>query len=70
MMRIALVTPGFTPEVGGIESYVQNLSVELNALGYAVDVLTQCLALTPFGRHLVREDVQNGKYVPEVHSRI
>jgi len=41
-MRIALVTPGFAPEVGGIESYVQRLSVELNALGYAVDVLTQC----------------------------
>jgi hypothetical protein len=28
------------------------------------------LALTPFGRHLVREDVHNGKYVPEVHSRV
>ncbi|MGC1238350.1 MAG: glycosyltransferase family 4 protein [Acidimicrobiales bacterium] len=41
-MRIALVTPGFAPEVGGIESYVQSLSVELSALGYVVDVLTQC----------------------------
>jgi glycosyltransferase involved in cell wall biosynthesis len=45
-MRIALVTPGFAPEVGGIESYVESLSVELNALGYAVDVLTKC----PHGR--------------------
>jgi len=24
-------------------------------------------SLTPFGRHLVRENVHNGKYVPEVH---
>jgi glycosyltransferase involved in cell wall biosynthesis len=42
LMRIALVTPGFAPEVGGIESYVRSLSVELNALGHEVDVLTQC----------------------------
>ena len=28
------------------------------------------LALTPFGRHLVRKVVHNGKYVPEVHSRV
>jgi glycosyltransferase involved in cell wall biosynthesis len=42
MMRIALVTPGYPPEVGGVEFYVQHLAVELNALGLAVDVLTQC----------------------------
>lgn len=41
-MRIALVTPGFPPEVGGVEFYVQSLAIELNALGFAVDVLTQC----------------------------
>ena len=32
MMRIALVTPGYAPEVGGIESYVQSLSVKPRAL--------------------------------------
>jgi glycosyltransferase involved in cell wall biosynthesis len=41
-MRIALVTPGFPPQAGGIQSYVQSLAVELDALGLAVDVLTQC----------------------------
>jgi glycosyltransferase involved in cell wall biosynthesis len=41
-MRIALVTPGYPPEVGGVEFYVQHLAVELNALGFTVDVLTQC----------------------------
>lgn len=41
-MRIGLVTPGFPPEVGGVEFYVQNLAVELNTLGFVVDVLTQC----------------------------
>jgi len=41
-MRIALVTPGYPPEVGGVESYVHRLAVELNALGLVVDVLTQC----------------------------
>jgi hypothetical protein len=28
------------------------------------------MALTPFGRHLVRKVVHNGKYVPEVHARV
>src|ERR1035437_2705577 len=42
MMRIALVTSAYPPEVGGLEVYVQRLAFELNALGLGVDVLTQC----------------------------
>jgi glycosyltransferase involved in cell wall biosynthesis len=41
-MRVALVTPGFEPEVGGIEAYVRNLADQLADLGCHVDVLTQC----------------------------
>jgi glycosyltransferase involved in cell wall biosynthesis len=40
-MRIALVTPAYPPEVGGIESYVENLATALVALNHQVDVLTQ-----------------------------
>jgi hypothetical protein len=35
-----------------------------------VGCLRHHLALTQFGRHLVREDVQNEKYTSEVHSRL
>jgi glycosyltransferase involved in cell wall biosynthesis len=41
-MRVALVTPGFDPEIGGIEAYVRNLADQLAALGCQVEVLTQC----------------------------
>lgn len=41
-MRVALVTPGFHPEIGGIEAYVRSLAHELTALNCQVDVLTQC----------------------------
>ena len=42
VIRVALVTPKFPPEIGGIEAYVSNLAVELAALDHQVDVLTQC----------------------------
>ena len=41
-MRVALVSSGFAPEVGGVEAYVQELARSLIDLGCNVDVLTQC----------------------------
>jgi glycosyltransferase involved in cell wall biosynthesis len=40
-MRIALVTPRYLPEIGGVEVHVGHLARRLAAAGHSVDVLTQ-----------------------------
>lgn len=40
-LSIALVTPSFPPQIGGIEVFTSRLADELARLGCAVDVLTQ-----------------------------
>lgn len=40
-MRIALITPRYLPEIGGVEIHVGHLARRLAAAGHAVDVLTQ-----------------------------
>jgi glycosyltransferase involved in cell wall biosynthesis len=40
-VKLALVTSGYPPEVGGVEQYVHQLARELGRLGHTVDVLTQ-----------------------------
>lgn len=39
--RIAMVTPGYPPDVGGVEQHAGQLAPALVKLGFAVDVLTQ-----------------------------
>lgn len=40
-LRVALVSPGFPPDVGGVETHVSRLADELSALGCHVEVHTQ-----------------------------
>jgi glycosyltransferase involved in cell wall biosynthesis len=47
-MRIALVTPTFLPDIGGLEIHVGHIARRLSALGHNVEVLTQ--ASTPMAR--------------------
>ena len=42
-MRIALVTPRFLPDIGGIEVHVARSARRLAAAGHGVDVLTQAM---------------------------
>ena len=42
-MRIALVTPRFLPEIGGLEVHVGHLARRLADAGHRVDVLTQAM---------------------------
>jgi len=44
MMRIALVTPRYSPSKGGVETHVAHVATRLAAEGYAVDVLTHAHA--------------------------
>jgi glycosyltransferase involved in cell wall biosynthesis len=46
-MRIALVTPTFLPDIGGIEIHVTHLARRLAAAGHSVDVLTQAKPSAP-----------------------
>lgn len=39
-MKVLLVTPSYGPIVGGTESFVQKLAIELNASGVSADVMT------------------------------
>lgn len=41
MTRIAYVSPGFPPDVGGVETHVARLSARAVAAGYEVEVLAQ-----------------------------
>jgi glycosyltransferase involved in cell wall biosynthesis len=43
-MRIALVTPRYLPEIGGVEIHVGHLARRLAAAGHRVDVLTQAVS--------------------------
>ncbi len=52
-MRIALVTPRYLPEIGGVEIHVGHLARRLAAAGHSVDVLTQA---TPSDAGLDRAD--------------
>jgi len=40
-MRVALVTSGYPPHVGGVERHTQRLAQSLAGLGCEVEVLTQ-----------------------------
>jgi len=40
-IRVALVTPAFAPQIGGVEVHVERLAMALDDLGCTVDVLTQ-----------------------------
>jgi glycosyltransferase involved in cell wall biosynthesis len=40
-MKIALVTPSFLPDIGGLEVHVGHLARRLAAMGHSVEVLTQ-----------------------------
>lgn len=53
-LRIAQVTNGFPPSVGGVETYVYNLSVALARRGHHVEVFTHNL-----GRSDAAERVDN-----------
>ena len=46
-MRIALVSPRFLPDIGGVEVHVAQLARRLGAAGHAVDVLTQATGDLP-----------------------
>lgn len=52
-MRIALVTPRFLPEIGGLEVHVGHIARRLVNDGHSVDVLTQVM---PFGSRLDQDD--------------
>ena len=52
-MRIALVTPRYLPEIGGVEVHVGHLARRLAAADHSVDVLTQA---TPSDAALDRAD--------------
>ena len=52
-MRIALVTPRFLPEIGGLEVHVGHLARRLADAGHSVDVLTQAM---PFASGLDQAD--------------
>jgi len=43
-LRVALVTPRYTPSIGGVETHVAHVATRLAARGYAVEVLTQAHA--------------------------
>jgi glycosyltransferase involved in cell wall biosynthesis len=46
-MRVALVTPRYLPEIGGVEVHVGHLARRLAAAGHSVDVLTQTMPSAP-----------------------
>jgi glycosyltransferase involved in cell wall biosynthesis len=46
-VRIALVTPRYLPEIGGLEVHVGHLARRLAAAGHGVDVLTQAAPSAP-----------------------
>jgi glycosyltransferase involved in cell wall biosynthesis len=52
-MRIALVTPRYLPQIGGVEIHVGHLARRLAAAGHSVDVLTHA---TPGLSHLDEAD--------------
>ena len=52
-MRVALVTPRYLPDIGGLEVHVGHLARRLAAAGHRVDVLTQA---RPAASRLVRAD--------------
>jgi glycosyltransferase involved in cell wall biosynthesis len=52
-MRIALVTPRYLPEIGGVEVHVGQLARRFAAAGHSVDILTQA---TPSDARLDRAD--------------
>ncbi len=43
-LRIALVTPRYSPSIGGVETHVAHVATRLAAQGHAVEVLTQAHA--------------------------
>lgn len=66
-MRIATVSPGYWPIIGGIEMLVQETSETLAASGLEVEVWTQTTA-----QSTVTTDLENGVVVrrfPATHSR-
>lgn len=52
-MRVALITPRFLPDIGGLEVHVGSLARRLVAAGHSVEVMTQA---TPSARRLDQLD--------------
>lgn len=46
-LRIALVTPRFGPDPGGVQTHVAHLAAELGAAGHRVQLITQASATEP-----------------------
>lgn len=55
-VRVALVTPGYPPRIGGVEVHVAALASGLAADGYAVTVLSQMISDDPAPRRETTDD--------------
>ena len=55
-VRVALVTPGYPPRIGGVEVHVAALAAGLAADGYAVTVLSQMVSDDPAPRRETTDD--------------